>query len=182
MRRPTGGLDGGLTAAGVAAGGFSIGSRPGFSSSSSHFSRSTLASATWPSSSSAGLFERASEPVAVSSPIPILKSVMATRSGDTSTPPSKAKRPMTEESKAGLSCPVTVTRAAMKSVNRPVATERWPAIRPSAPNPDQRPAKSSLPLASSSLTVTSLPLSVRCPTLRSSFRGRPFTVAVPAMA
>ena len=91
-------------------------------------------------------------PEAFSLPIAVLKSVRAKRRGDTSMAPSKLKLPTTDDANLGMPPPVAATRAPMKSVNRPVATESWPITLPSGAIRPSQPSKKSLPLATSSVS------------------------------
>src|SRR6266702_3078763 len=86
-------------AGGVAVCGVEGWKAPGTASNASHFSASIFARPTWPVSDGALSSSKASVPVAVSPPIDILKSVMASRVAVYSMPPSKVKLPTTEASK-----------------------------------------------------------------------------------
>ena len=133
--------------AATAAGGVEGWKAPGTASNASHFSRSILASATWPLSEGALPSSSASVPVAVSPPIDILKSVTASRVGVYSMSPSKVKLPTTEESNLGGAWPLARTTAAMKSVSAPVDTARCPLTSALALTSLTVPLKSSLPLS-----------------------------------
>ena len=70
----------------------------------------------------------------------------------------------------------------MKSVTTPVSTVRWPLISASGRTALIWPSKASLPLETSSDSLVAWPLSVAASTEKASFKGTPFTVALPSMA